>query len=617
MSNQVNLDDTLNHEADRFLDDLRLDGQLALAFYNRMVNHVDPETLAEELDSWLSQKLQDKAIYATDAEHLRARIEARMADDLGMWNGYFRLASDSGEIAHLIVRAPTQDSPATVILNQVTLDGYTFSNRVLTWNVPAGSAGATSGKLMFKSFVDADVASPPGPDSYRGSFCSGSVVLPEGGGPLQVKGKVGVFSVQALLGAYASTDRLDYWMGAYNVFASELQNGRTLPAKTLELRRSADGGSVDVFYDGAPVQQFTYHAGVLRWPGRVENQPVNPTDATLRFTEAANGNKLLGGSVVPAGQSEVLSAFGPQTRKPAGDRSKVEILTTSLPSAKAGEPYVAAFDASGGDESSYQWTLSDLPAGLENKSDGAFGGTPTEPGVALVKASVTARRTDGVVTTATKRFQLIIADKSNATNPDIAEARGWLAPLLAALAGALAGFLLTKIGKQNEDEQQQEVDDEQPERGEDAAKAADLAQHIRAELPPDPPAMAQSMRSEAVSKKVALEQLARKREVLAQDAEALDVAMERAIQAQVDTEMDIERTKGQWETVKLSDGTTLTQKLPDWLRVELERQGEAARQDVADAEERRSQNEREIAAVDAAADELDPKGKSEMFPDRG
>jgi len=605
MSNQANLDDTLNHEADRFLDDLRLDGQLAFAFYNRMVNHVDPETLAEELDSWLSQTLQDKAVYATDAEHLRARIEERMAGDVGMWNGYFRLASDSAATAHLLVRAPTEDSPASVTLNQVPLDGFTFSNRVLTWDVPAGSAGATSGKLMFKSFVDPDVTSPAGPDSYRGPFCSGSVVLPEGGGSLQVKGKVGVFSAEALLGDYASTDRVDYWLGTYNVFASDLDKGSTQPAKTLELRPSADGKSVDVFYDGAAVQQFTYHAGVLRWPGRVQNQPVNATDVALKFTEAPNGNKLLGGSVVPAGQSEVLDAFGPQTRRPAGDRSTVQILTTSLPSARVGDPYVAAFDASGGDESTYQWTLSGLPPGLEDKGEGAFGGTPTEPGVALVKASVTARRNDGIGTTATKRLQLTVADKSNAINPDIAEARGWLAPLLAALAGALAGFLLTKMGRKDEQEKQEEgpgEDEEPQERAEDARKADDLAQLVRAELPRDPQAMARSMQNDAASKKIALEQLARKREALEQQRDKLEARLESAREFQKSTESELEERRAEWES--------RPELLDDILRVQQE-----ANQGLEEAEEQKRRNDRDIADADAAMDQLDPKGKAEMFPD--
>ena len=46
-----------------------------------------------------------------------------------------------------------------------------------------------------------------------------------------------------------------------------------------------------VIYDGAAVQQYTYHAGVLRWTEQVQNQPVNPTDARLKFTEAPNGEQ--------------------------------------------------------------------------------------------------------------------------------------------------------------------------------------------------------------------------------------------------------------------------------------------------------------------------------------
>ena len=62
-----------------------------------------------------------------------------------------------------------------VTLNQIPLDGFQFGNRTLTWDLPAGPTGATSGKLVFKSFVDPDVKSPAGPDSYRGPSCAGSL----------------------------------------------------------------------------------------------------------------------------------------------------------------------------------------------------------------------------------------------------------------------------------------------------------------------------------------------------------------------------------------------------------------------------------------------------------
>ena len=345
MNPQANLTDTLNQEADRFLDDLRRDGQLAFAFYSQMANHADPDTLSDDLDAWLGQKLQEKDSYATDADHVRARMEDRLANDVSMWSGYYRLASESGVTAHLIVRPATNDAPASVTLNQVSLDGFQFGKRVLTWDVAAGSSGATSGQLVFKSFVDPDVTSPAGRDSYRGPWCSGSLVVPETNGQLQVKGKVGVFSTPALLADYAATDPLDYWLGTYNVFATDPDSGSTQAAKVLELRRSSDGNTVVALYDGATLQQYTYHAGMLRWPGRVQNQPINSTDGRLKFTEAPNGNKLLGGSVLPAGEGEVRGAFGPQTRTAAGNRSTLHIVTTSLPSAKAGDPYEAAFDA--------------------------------------------------------------------------------------------------------------------------------------------------------------------------------------------------------------------------------------------------------------------------------
>jgi hypothetical protein len=269
-------------------------------------------------------------------------------------------------------------------------------------------------------------------------------------------------------------------------------------------------------------------------------------------------------------------------------------VTTSLPSARAGDAYAAAFDAAGGDAATYQWTISELPPGLVDHGGGAFGGTPTAPGATLVKASVTASGKDGVPTTDTKRLQLVIADKSNAVNPDIAEARGWLMPLLAALVPVLAGFVMTKLGDKEQPEEQQE---------QEVAKAQELAEAARVDVPPDQQAMAQSIESEAVSREVALEQLARKREVLVQHADALDVERDIALHAHYDAEREIQSRDGQWSSFME--------------RYFAEQRAAETRQAVEEVEERRNQNLSEIDAVDAAADELDPKGKAEMFPDRG
>jgi hypothetical protein len=601
MNAQPTLTDTLNQEADRFLDDLRRDGQLAFAFYIQMVNHADPDTLSDDLDTWLGQRLQEKDSYATDAEHVRARMEDRLAGDVSMWSGYYRLASDSGVTAHLIVRPAANDAPASVTLNQISLDGFKFVNRVLTWDVAAGSSGATSGQLVFKSFIDPDIKNSAGPDAYRGPWCSGTLVVPDANGQLRVVGKVGVFSTPALLGDYSATDPFDYWLGTYNVFASDTDDGSTQAAKVLELRLSSDSKTVEALYDGAALRQVTYHAGTLRWPGRVQNQPVNATDGRLKFTEAPNGNKLLGGSVLPAGEGKVRGAFGPQTRTAAGNRSTLQIVTTSLPSARAGDAYAAAFDAAGGDAATYQWTISGLPPGLVDQGGGAFGGTPTAPGAALVKASVTASGKDGVPTTDSKRLQLIIADKSNAANPDIAEARSWLMPLLAALVPVLAGLMMTKLGQKDEaeapEEEPQEPQETQEERAQDAVKAQELTDAARADVPQDQQAMAESVEREVISKKVALEQLARNREMLRQSSDALYEEYNKALEAQREA-MDAQRRAEESESFME--------------RYFAQEQVDAAHQALADIEERKTQIDDAMIEVENAADELDPKGKSEM-----
>ena len=135
-----------------------------------------------------------------------------------------------------------------------------------------------------------------------------------------------------------------------------------------------------------------------------------------------------------------------------------------------------------------------------------------------MKASVTASGKDGVTTTDTKRLQLTIADKANAVNPDIAEARGWLMPLLAALVPVLAGFVMMKLGDKEQPEEQQE---------QEAVKARELVEAARVDVPPDQQAMARSVESEAVSREVALERLARTREYLEEQDDLFRMELDR------------------------------------------------------------------------------------------
>ena len=168
--------------------------------------------------------------------------------------------------------------------------------------------------------------------------------------------------------------------------------------------------------------------------------------------------------------------------------------------------------------------------------------------------------------------------------------------------GALAGFLMTKLGKKNEEGEAQEDQEEQEEQEEDAGKAEDLAAAGRAEIPADPQSMAQLTQNDAASKKAALEQLARKREFLQEQSDGLKYELGLKIDRILQVERVIEERRPEWES------------WPE-LHDDLVREADEARRAAEDVNERKRQTDDDMDAVDAAADELDPKGKREMFPD--
>lgn len=64
----------------------------------------------------------------------------------------------------------------------------------------------------------------------------------------------------------------------------------------------------------------------------------------------------------------------------------VSIVTSALPSAQVGTPYLATLAASGGDGATYAWSLvaGSLPAGLSLSPGGSISGTPTAEGSSVV-----------------------------------------------------------------------------------------------------------------------------------------------------------------------------------------------------------------------------------------
>ena len=254
MSNQANLDDTLNQEADRFLDDLRVDGQLAFAFYNRMVNHVDPETLAEELDSWLSQKLQEKDIYATDTEHIRARMRRCR------WRPGHVERVFPARLRFRRARAP--DCPS----GNERCAGERHSQPDTAGRLPVRQPHVDLGPACRSDRSDLRQARVQKlcrsrcQESCRPGFLLGSVLRRFSCPAWRERSIAGQGQGRCVqdagpTGGEGATDPLDYWLGKYNVFASDLDKDSTQAAKALELRASPDGRSVAVIYDGAAVQQ--------------------------------------------------------------------------------------------------------------------------------------------------------------------------------------------------------------------------------------------------------------------------------------------------------------------------------------------------------------------------
>lgn len=89
----------------------------------------------------------------------------------------------------------------------------------------------------------------------------------------------------------------------------------------------------------------------------------------------------------------------------------LQLITTSLPAAKAGTPYQAKLSAAGG-SGAHTWSATGLPAGLSLSAGGTLSGTPVTDGQATVTVTVT----DATGTQQTRALSLVIAPPT-ATQP--------------------------------------------------------------------------------------------------------------------------------------------------------------------------------------------------------
>ncbi len=441
----------MNDEADRFLNDLFNDELLRFDWFYLLYGDHEPDQFESAVEDWLRKQpsANGQQGYETDLEHVKARSGRHMEANLGLWRGYHRLAARNGQLFTLRIRYE-QEEKAVLFEGQPVAD-FSFKDRTLSWS----SSGASQGNLVFSSLWD----QPPGAaGAYIGPFCQGSVTLADRQAPVDVVGKMGVFSTNAILGGYGATDALDHWSGRYRVYKSK-PDELPIDAGELVIGSPSDPAGA-VVYGGTPVKQFEYEAGLLSWPAQIDNEPLNNSLALFKFTQLPDGRKCGVGSIRLSDDSEPVTAYAMLTESAPPKRNAfvsfaeidpgqtpLTITTAAFPAGKVGEIYQASAAAAGG-KPPYTWTLTaraDLPSGLEDRGQGRITGTPSKAGQYDIGFTVT----DAAGGSATKSIPLTVADK--AADPALAEARAWLLPVLTALLGFGSAFALYKI-KEKADE---------------------------------------------------------------------------------------------------------------------------------------------------------------------
>lgn len=489
MNNRDARNKRMNAEADRFINDLISDSFQSYAFYRIMDELQEDNEDINDFANAMGQWLRAESGYNTDWDHFSARFAERESANLGLWKGTYHLATSDYKIFRLRIADPDPASSnepepgkERVYLNGISIEEYTFQDRTLTWDRPDAQKGSPEGKLIFSNFLDQKESVDTEPGNYVGQYCVGSVVQSSGMQPTNVKGKIDVFSYEALRGDYGVTDSLDYWAGKYDLYVAPKEKPESQEG-VLEIFPSEKGEQNVIHLNGAAIKGYNYSSGMLSWHGKVKKNgqdvQINDSGANLGFTKSPDNRKIVRGNFHPQAATEFLTAGGLQMEKAetgAGDKD-LEFLTTELPVRFINEKYAARMKAKGGSKP-YVWEIEGLPEGFDtevkdpadsNKSipnpDLAAGriiGTPKKSGTSPLDITVT----DAAGGQLQDYFDLTINAKADKQIPSIlSKIISWL-PALATVIIAAIGIKVAALNRKNT----RELEDKKIQAAKDAAK---------------------------------------------------------------------------------------------------------------------------------------------------
>lgn len=341
---------TMSDDAKRFV---RLLGRTELLPYEflaklqRSERSGDPDRF---MNDWLG-----KLGYATDMESIRTATLDMKASDPGFWRGTYMLANEAGKMRRLTIK----DSDK-IYCDAKSIGEFTFAEQVLSWEEDGHAS-----TVEFRDFADrkpADDALETSP--YLGAVCEGEILFGEK--TEHAKGKVGVFTPEAIRGKDGDHDPISTWFGHYEIH-TQTSDGNV----THTLGIGTKEGQTVYTFDGEILNgdSVSYSAGTLKW-SQNDRRGRQLSRAILNFGNTRFGTAwVLGLIETDAETSGARNSLGMRLDSASGgDVSDLQIKTENLPTTVAGSPFNVKLQAEGGTPP-YVWKVEGLPGFLTLDGD--------------------------------------------------------------------------------------------------------------------------------------------------------------------------------------------------------------------------------------------------------
>lgn len=447
------------------INDMSKEAALTYLIFDKIneINEEDEDDFNLEMSKWLRTDLS----YDTNWDRFSDRLLQHENSSLSLWKGTYQLASDDGFIHRLHIAAPkTSDSSSKdaaqakerVYLNGLEVKDYAFDKRTLSWSTPDATVGTTEGKLVFSNLLDYLVKNDiTDSANYIDRYCEGKLLSSKGQQSIHVKGKIGVYSYQALRGVYTEGDSLDFWAGEYTlVFANE--NGENTQGDLIVLPSKNGERNVVKFMGDTIDYEDSTSGSSLTWSLKGENNVVvNNSAAYLTFLQSPTHRKAVTGRILleasnsgrfrrakkMEASNSFRSASGMQMKEIRDGHGPLSITSKELKPGKSGETYEQDLEAEGG-QKPYKWKIEGLPAGLGGDENGGISGIPTQVGRKRITATVT-----DASNTSVKDSVFLQIEEGTASTPITSQIQSWVLPIAALLVSITTIIVTALIAKKN------------------------------------------------------------------------------------------------------------------------------------------------------------------------